>query len=83
MCRISTIELYYRIKNGFFYGLKFYDKSGSCIFSAGDTKDSGLKANLKIELKEGDHIVGCKSRLDVEKGDTVCHDFRLLIASKL
>jgi hypothetical protein len=64
MSRISKIDIYYRKKNGFFYGLKFYDTNGDCIFWAGDTKESGLKGVARLDLKEGDHIVGCKSRLD-------------------
>lgn len=51
MSRISKIAIYYRKKNGFFYGLKFYDTNGISILSVGDTKDSGLKGVASLELK--------------------------------
>lgn len=56
---IAKIEVW---ADGYLWGIKFFDKKGTCFLNAGTTTDD-KKKKPDIVLQEGERLVGIRSKL--------------------
>jgi hypothetical protein len=78
---VSKVHIYYFKPTSYLYGIVFFDSANKLLLTAGDSDpDPEYLAVHEIILRDGDKLIGAKSRMKDPSESAECYDFRFVVA---